>query len=186
MVIESTLCAVRNGQFGTTHKFAPHKCVNRYCEECRKWKLKMFIQDMNAKLLDKNPNVTYHHWQKMDGKTVPKKCEFKRPLKTVVNTFIDIIDDLSSHLFRSSWHRQVFQYAKHNLMLGFLLQVIDFAMNFNNHYQDKIQPAYWGRSQTTIHVTINFLRCSRTGCNQLVTFCLVHITDDLKNDSFLA
>ena len=63
---------------------------------------------------------------------------------------------------------------------------MDFAMNFNNWYQDEVQAAYWCGMQTTIHATINFFRCPRDACNELVTLALVHITDNLKHDSFLS
>ena len=75
---------------------------------------------------------------------------------------------------------------KNNMVPGYVLQVMDFTMNFNNWYQDEVQSAYWCRTQTTIHATINFYNCPRSGCRELVTLALVHIMDDLKHDSFLA
>ena len=71
-------------------------------------------------------------------------------------------------------------------MKGYFLQVLDFAMNFNNRYQDEVQAAYWTGTQTTIHATVNFYRCPQKDCNDVVTLSLVHITADLKHDSFLA
>ena len=68
---------------------------------------------------------------------------------------------------------------------GYILQVMDFAMNFNNHYQDEVQSAYWSGTQMTIHGTINFFNCMQQGCDELVMLALVHITDDLKHYSFL-
>ena len=59
-------------------------------------------------------------------------------------------------------------------------------MNYNNRYQDEVQSAYWSGSQTMIHGTVNFYKCLQNGCNEVVTHALVHITDDLKHDSFLA
>ena len=63
---------------------------------------------------------------------------------------------------------------------------MDFAMNFNNWYQDEVQSAYWTGTQTTIHGTINFFKCDRKGCSENVTLALVHITDDMKHNSFLS
>ena len=59
-------------------------------------------------------------------------------------------------------------------------------MNFNNWYQDEVQAAYWCRTQTTIHGTINFFQYPRMKCQEIVTLALVHITDNLKHDSFLS
>ena len=71
-------------------------------------------------------------------------------------------------------------------MQGYVLQVLDFAMNFNNCYQDDVQSAYRNRTQITIHVTINFNKCLQKDCKDVVTLALVHIMADLKHDSFLA
>ena len=70
--------------------------------------------------------------------------------------------------------------------MGYVLQVMDFAMNFANHYQDEIQSAYYGGSQTTLHGTVNFFRCQTENCNEVIILALVHVLDDLKHDSFLS
>ena len=54
------------------------------------------------------------------------------------------------------------------MLIGYLLQVMDFALNFNYWYQDEVQSAYWCGTQMTIHATINFFLCPR-GCKQLVS-----------------
>ena len=101
-----------------------------------------------------------------------------------MNEFVDIVQDISQHLFRANWNWNVFQYIRNNLNVSYILQVLDFAMNFNNWYQDEVQSAYWSGTQTTIHGTVNFFRCPN-GCNELVTLALVHLTDDHKHNSFL-
>ena len=75
---------------------------------------------------------------------------------------------------------------KANLVQGYMLQVMDFAMNFNNWYQDEVQSAYWTGTQMMIHATIHFYRCLQDGCNEIVTLALVHLSDDMKHDSFLS
>ena len=80
----------------------------------------------------------------------------------------------------------MFQYTKVNLSHGHLLQIMNFAMNFSNRYQDEIQSAYYGGTQTMIHATVNFHKCLTQGCSEVVTHALVHISDDLKHDSFLS
>ena len=186
IAIDKTLCDLRFGHFGTDYEFCSHKCIFRECDECGKNKLKKVIEDLNSDLLKLNKNISWHRWKKIEGKSAPQKCQLKKPLKMAINEFLDILHDLSQHLFRANWHRNVFQYAKENLATtGYLLQVMDFAMNFSNWYQDEVQSAYWNGTQTTIHATINFFVCPREGCNEIVTLALVHISDDLKHDSFL-
>ena len=189
LAIESTVCDVRNGHFGEIcgkQQFAQRDCIYRDCMECGVNKLKLTIEDLNRDILRLNRPITYHRWKSVEGKSTPQKCEIKKPLKSVVTDFLDLLENFSQHLFRSNWHRTVFDHVKKNLQPGYVLQVLDFAMNFNNRYQDEIQSAYYSGTQTTIHGTINFLLCPRQGCNEIVTLALVHISHDLKHDSFLS
>ena len=103
-----------------------------------------------------------------------------------MNEFVDIIESISSHLFCANWNCNVFQYIKGHLQKGTVLQVMDFTMNYSNCYQDEIQSAYYGGTQTTIHGTVNFYKCMNSGYQEIVTVALVHISDDLKHDSFLS
>ena len=185
-VVDASLCDVRYGQFGTDYSFCGHSCITRQCSDCGKHKLKELIEVLNGDVLKLNKTISWHKWQTLEGKTVPQKCQIKKPLKTAVNEFLNIVEDLSEHLFRANWHKNLFQYIKGNLLFGYVLQVMDFAMNFNNWYQDEVQSAYWNGTQTTIHGTINFFLCPRAGCREVVTLALVHISDDLKHDSFLS
>ena len=184
--IDSIMCDVRNGQFGTCYTFANHKCIKQKYNDCRKVKLKIQISELNSDLLHLNCPVMYHSWKLVEGKSAPQKCAIWKPVKTVINEFLDLLENLSPHLFHSNWHKNVFDYMKRNMLPGYVLQVMDFAMNFNNWYQDEVQSAYWCGMQMTIHATINFYKCLHQGCTELVTLALVHITDDLKHDSFLA
>ena len=141
---DATLCSVRQGKFGTDYFFPPIKCVDWQCMECGVSKLKALIEcESNAKLLKLNNRVTWHRWQKVEGHSVPRKLEIKGSLRAAVNEFLDVVKDISDHLFRANWHRNVFQYIKAHLLVGYLLQVMDFVMNFSNHYQDEVQSAYY-------------------------------------------
>ena len=182
--VESTLCDLRMGQFGTDYEFCMHKCISRQCEHCGKDKLGDVIRRMNENLLTTNRSLTWHRWKSIEGRA-PQKCPIKGTLRAAVNEFLEIVEKISEHLFRANWHRNIFQYIKNRITSGYVLQVMDFAMNFNNRYQDEVQSAFWGGTQTTIHGTINFFRCLTEGCNEVVTLSLVHITDDTHHDSFL-
>ena len=184
--VDSTLCTLRQGKFATSNRFPPINCVNRDCKNCGKCKLKVIIEDNNRDLLKTNKRISWHRWDTVQGRSVPQKLEIKGTLKAAVNEFLDIVEDISDHLFRANWHRSVFQYMKAHLLRGYVLQVMDFAMNFSNRYQDEVQSAYYGGSQTTIHATVNFHKCLTEGCGEVVTHALVHISADLKHDSFLS
>ena len=182
---------MREGQFGTDYSFARKACITQICDECGSDKIKKIIEESNAELLKLNKTFTWHQWIKPEGKSAPQKTEVKGTLRSAVNEFLEIIQDLSGHLFRANWNRHVFQYIRSHLEVGYVLQVLDFAMNFNNRYQDEVQSAYWTGTQTTIHGTVNFFKClnqgcNEKGCNEIVTLALVHISADMKHDSFLA
>ena len=80
-------------------------------------------------------------------------------MRRAVNEFLDIVDGISDHLFRANWNRNIFDYIKGHLQRGYILQVMDFAMNYNNWCQDEVQSAYWTSTQTTIHAIMNFFKC---------------------------
>ena len=180
------MCAEREETFGTTYLFPQINCVNRECTQCGRFKLRQIIHDSNSELLNMNKRITWHQWQVIQGRSVPQKLEIKNTLRCAVNEFLDIVEDISAHLFRANWDHNVFQYIKSHLEQGYVLQVMDFAMNFANCYQDEVQSAYYGGTQTTIHVTMNFFKCQSDNCQEIVTLALVHITDDMKHDSFLS
>ena len=184
--VDVTLCSIRQGKFGSTYSFPPLACIKRDCGECGKRLLEKVLQDDNRDLLTFNYKITWHQWQVVKGHTVPQKLEEKGTVRSAMNEFLDTIESIAAHLFRADWNRNVFQYIKSHLLTGYLLQVMDFAMNFSNRYQDEIQSAYYGETQTTIHGTVNFFKCQNSGCSEIVTLALVHISDDLKHDSFLS
>ena len=184
--VDATVCRIRQGAFGTNYSFPPVSCIKRECTDCGKIRLKDVLEDSNRDLLMLNKNITWHRWQIVKSRTVPQKLEIKGTLKLALNEFVDTIDGIAVHLFCANWNRNIFQYVKGHLQTGYLLQVMDFAMNFANRYQDEIQSAYYGGTQTIIHGTLNFFKCTNGDCNELVTLALVHISDDLKHDSFLS
>ena len=76
-------------------------------------------------------------------------------------------------------------YAHKNLVNGYVVQIFDFAMNFQNIYQDEVQSAYYESSQTAIHAVINYYLCQNEGCRETVTLIVAQITDDIGHDSFV-
>ena len=182
--VEESVCDLREGQFGTTHLFPRRNCITRKCGDCGIFKLQSILEECNSEILKTNKSFTWHQWKIVEGKSVPQKTEVCGSLCSGINCFLDMVEGISTHLFRANWHRHVFQYIRGHLQKGFVLQVLDFAMNFNNRYQDEVQSAYWTSTQMTIHATVNFFRCSH--CPEVVTLALVHISADMKHDSFLS
>ena len=178
-VVNVTLCSQRVDQYGTKYAFAFPDCITRNCDSCGKEKLKVMIEDQNKDLLKLNKQMCWHKWQVVEENSAPQKCEVKGSLKNAVTDFLELVDNISPHLFRPNWHRNVFDYMKGHLQNGYLLQVMNFGMNFNNWYQDEVQ--------STLHATMNFVKCTaKKDCKEIVTLVLVHMSDNLKHDSFLS
>ena len=160
-------------------------CIARKCEELRIRNFKIQIDLNNSDLLELNQCITWHQWKGIDGKA-PQKLQIRSTLCAAVNEFLELVEHLSQHRCHANWHRNIFQFTKAHLLLGFVLQVMDFAMNFINRYQDEVQSAYWNGTQTTLHATMNFFKCLRNACNEIIMLALVNITADLKHDSFVS
>ena len=186
LCLDVSFCEIRQGKFGTTSLFPKKNCITRSCEECGVWKLRKELEENNKELLQLNRRTSWHKWKNVDSFSVPQKCEIKGTLKAAVNEFLVIVEEISNHLFRANWHQNVFQYIRGHLQRGYILQVMDFAMNFRNWYQDEVQSAYYNGTQTTVHGTVNFFKCQTEKCQEIVTLSLVHISADLKHDSFLS
>ena len=185
-VVKKTFCDNEYQQFGTKFSFADIKCIQRECAVCGVEKLRKIIEEQNRELLEKNPTVEWQQWVVSDEASVPKLASKKAQLRQAVNELMVHIEKISDHLFRARWNRNLLTYIRENIPHGFVIQVQDFAMNFRNFYQNEIQLAYWGGTQTTIHATVNFMICPVDGCNKIYKVTLVHISADLQHDSFLA
>ena len=71
VAVTESLCNVRQVQFGTHYRFAPHDCIMRSCEMCGKEKMKKILEDQNKELLTSHEKQNkWHKW-----KTVPEKCD---------------------------------------------------------------------------------------------------------------
>ena len=121
-----------------------------------------------------------------NGKSTPKKCQITGTVQQAVDQLLEMLETLKIHIFRSTWHRNIFEFIRKNVQTGYVVQIFDFTMNFCNIYQDEVQSAYWDSSQMSIHCIINYFLCPIENCSELVSLNLVQITDDLKQDSFLA
>ena len=132
--VDATLCDLLKGQYGTDYKFASHKCITRSCQDCGKIKLQEDITRLNEDVLKMNKSLTWHRWQIIEGSSTPQKCPIKGRIRGAVNEFLEIVEQISDHLFCANWNRNMFQYIKNNMKVGYVLQVLDFTMNFNNCY----------------------------------------------------
>ena len=124
LCLDASFCVVHEGKFRTASLYPKADCINRECAECSVWRMKNLLEENNVELLTLNKRISWHKWKLVEGHSVPQKCEIKGTLKAGVNEFLNLVEDISKHLFQANWHRHVFQYIKGNLQQGYLLQVM--------------------------------------------------------------
>ena len=184
--VDSVVCSTRHKQFGSDFEFPNMDCLAGKCENCGEHLLHEVITGGNEQLFLENKRISWRKWITQTGTSAPDKCQIKGTVRQALDELLQMLQSLKMHLFRANWNRNVFDYIRHHLSSGYIVQIFDFAMNFKNVYQDEIQSAYWDGMQTAIHVVINYFSCPNVDCHDVVTLIIAQITDDLRHDSFVA
>ena len=184
--VKAVECSERYCQYGSTSTFPKLDCILGKCDKCGLHLLEDLIKSGNEVLFAENKNITWRRWMKKEGKSAPIPVQIRGTIRQSLAYLLDLVKPLRAHLFRSIWNRNVFDYIRKNIVLGFIVQIFDFAMNFKNFFQDAVQSSHWDSTQTAIHAIINYFLCPVAGCKEIVTLTLAQITDDLIHDSFVA
>ena len=184
--VNAIVCDTRIKQAGTASSFAKLDCINGNCTECGVENLVQKIMNENQKLIEDKESVTWTKWANVKGKKAPDIVHTRGSIMQAVEYLVSMLTIMSTHLFRSNWNRNLFDYIRKNLFLGLLAQIFDFSMNFRNTHQDEIQSAFFEATQTSIHCIINYFLCLNTGCSEVVTLVVCQISEDLHHDSFFA
>ena len=126
--------------------------------------------------------MSVHHSE--EGKEIKRLDKFTKETTKLefLDYFIKDLQEMSLHLFNWKWHDAQFDYIKSTLKLGLLLQVLDFAQNYMNKYQDEPKECHWDHSQMVLHPIINHRRCPYDG--ELIVEEHIIITDDLLHDKY--
>ena len=90
---------------------------------------------------------------------------------------------MSEHTFMALWNYVQYKEAKKNILLGDVIFVHDFTLNYLYQHQNECQGLHWRHKQVTIIPTVAHYRCCK--CEQLVTHEIVHLTDDMKYDEHI-
>ena len=183
--VDAVVCSDHMQQVGSDFKFPSMRCLSGDCESCGTEHLATLINTENENL-SHSQRITWHRWMKKNGKSAHEKVQIRGTIKQAIDELLKMLETLKNHLFRSNWHRNLFDHIRKNLKSGYIVQIFDFAMNYQNIYQDEVQSANWNSTQTSIHAIINYFLCPNENCNKVVTLNLVQISEDKHHDSFLA
>ena len=79
-------------------------------------------------------------------------------MKVKTETIANLVDDLrnkldpfSKHLLNVRWQLTQFELLKKDPPKDWVLLCMDYAENYNCHFQDEAQSAHWSYNQATIH-----------------------------------
>ena len=184
--VDKCVCDIRVEQFGSKFSYPPIECTLGECPNCGVNKFAEHIKHLNAEVVSDNPVITWSKWMKPKGKSAPDNIQIRGTLKQCMDDLFSMIKFLTGHIFRANWHRNMYDYILKQIIVGLIVQIFDYSMNFRNTHQNEVQSAYWNGTQTTIHAIINHLKCLTNGCNKTMTLVLAQISDDLQHDSFHA
>ena len=192
-IVLGSLCPVTDAdtETGILADFGCYNCIARKCKKCGQ--KKSFVGIYKDKILQANPEIktsnetmTWKWWESTmhlskEGKEIKRLDKFSETTKLeFLEYFIADLQELSLHLFNWKWHNNQFDYIKDHLELGILLQVLDFAQNYMNKYQDEPKECHWDHSQTVLHPIINH-RCCPVD-HKLIVEEHVIVSNDLNHD----
>ena len=182
--VDVSVCDFRLQQAGMSYTYPSMECILGDCPDCGVDVFAQKLIQQNQKLVDENEVITWRKWQKPKGKSAPDNVYIRGTTKQCLEDLFSMMKYLTGHLFRANWHRNMYEYMLKQIIVGFIVQIFDYSMNFRNTHQNEVQSAYWNGTQTTIHSIINHLKC--LFCDETITLVLAQISDDLQHDSFHA
>ena len=81
--------------------------------------------------------------------------------KELVDMYLQDIDKIALHMFQSDWNYEQFKNILEYLSDGNSLQVLDFANNWLNKFQDKHQSLFRLHLQMILHPIVNYYKCRK-------------------------
>ena len=130
-IVDSVVCTHRRHQVGSDFSFTKMSCLNETCEEHGEGILQKIIDESNE-MLRENRHISWQKWMSKLGKSAPDKCQVRGTLQQAIAEMLQIVKPLKSQFFGANWNHNIFEYMRRNLRPGYLLQILDFAMNFKN------------------------------------------------------
>ena len=168
--------------------FGFRDCIFRECTKCGVFLLRNQIREAN-KEADYNKCVKWHQWKNM--KKVMKGTEVNRvekvqetgKLGTLLDKFLNSVENLSSHLFQCQWQYDQIVKLKANLQEGHLLCSHDFAKNITCYSQREVQAGFYDHTLVSLHPSVCFHRCENQTCNKLVRHEIIHLSPILNHNA---
>ena len=169
------------------NQFGRIDCIRRQCIQCGTHKFREEILKLNEGIESDAKKITWPQWQYVTKEGTEQKrldvVNVEGTKMELLESFLSHLQTIALHLFNANWHRAQFQYILQNLKEGYLLQVMDFAQNYLNRFQDEPQAVHWAHEQTSMHPIINYYRCPVDG--KIMKDEHMMITADLKHDKYV-
>ena len=108
-------------------------------------------------------------------------------MKVKTGTIANLVDDLCNELdqfykplLNAKWQSTQFELLKKDPPKDWVLLCMDYAENYNCHFQDEAQSAHWSYNHATIHPVVAHYRCQE--CNAPMHESVMIVSNDTKHN----
>ena len=155
-LVEAILCPKGDNEY------CGAECIRRECNQCSDWDQK--VEEICA-VETQDATLTWNHWEREKDASGKKKTVLKIKTSTKDDLVKEFASDFSkptreysfvNHTFVALWQYHRFCDLKKTLSPGSVIMIMDFAANYNTHYQDEVKAAAYSYNQITIHPIVMY------------------------------
>ena len=161
-------------------------CCMRKCKTCGLKDIKTDLKQKYSHFLGQT--IEWKEWVNMvkEESKVKKLTPVTQQgnVEDLIDTLIDVSQELSLHLFVAQWQHRQYVSAKEYLKVGWVLMTSDFAENIRSDSQRQPSSVHWHYQQITLHPVVCDYVCPVEGCSKVATTSMIILSDDLKHDGF--
>ncbi|XP_071835504.1 uncharacterized protein [Apostichopus japonicus] len=172
---EITVCS-------TVGSFPKKECVDRVCNECGVNKVREHLHPLLE--VQGKSEVQWKSWEMSlteKGKRMILKIK-SGTIGELVNILATKLEPFAKHLANAKWQAMQFSNLCKSIPDKWVVFCLDFAENYNCHYQDEAQSAHWSYNQATIHPVVAYFNCPEESCDEVVHESLMFVSDDRTHD----
>ena len=123
--VDRVVCSNRCVQSGSEHSFPKLQCISGECQNCGEHELYDVIKCNNEQIFSDNKRISWRKWVNKDGKSAHQKLQIKGTVNQALTEMISLLGFLKGHLFRANWNRNLFEYMRKHLSVGYVVQIFE-------------------------------------------------------------
>ncbi|KAJ8047473.1 hypothetical protein HOLleu_06479 [Holothuria leucospilota] len=131
-------------------------CIDRNCGNCGP----QLMRHNFAVLLGSHGDdeIVWKSWE-METTPKGKRMTLKQTsgsIKCLIDVLSTKLEPFAKHLANAKWQAQQFDSLRKQVPKEWVLMCMDFAENYNCHFQDEAQSAHWSYNQATVHPIVAY------------------------------